>query len=259
MEGNRSVTFDRARDYYDRTRALSAGAMAALLAQAVDELRGCQRVLDAGAGTGRFTLPLNDAGIPIVALDLSEPMLTKIVEKGGGTAPLPLVVGDARALPFEPGSFDAAVAVHLLHLIADWEEAIDELVRVVSPGGRILVDPGGWGEGSLREIYQVFCDAAGLPLEPIGVATPEELDSAMTERGAAARVLEEVIDRRSFPYRTIVKMLEDGVFSFTWQSDESARRAGTAAVRSHLAGLDLSLDDILAHERPITWRTYTLP
>jgi SAM-dependent methyltransferase len=50
-----------------------------------------------------------------------------------------LVVGDANALPFASGSFDAAVAVTLLEFVADPPAAVAEMCRVVRSGGRVVI------------------------------------------------------------------------------------------------------------------------
>ena len=62
-----------------------------------------------------------------------EPMLAKLVEKAGGEAPFPLVVGDATALPFSDDRFGGAVVRHVLHLVPAWRQVVAELVRVVVP------------------------------------------------------------------------------------------------------------------------------
>jgi len=70
-----SVGFDRAAEYYDRTRGVPpdvAGAQTALLA---GELPGRGRVLEVGVGTGQIALPLAEAGVPMAGLDLSMPMV----------------------------------------------------------------------------------------------------------------------------------------------------------------------------------------
>ncbi|MDP9363688.1 MAG: class I SAM-dependent methyltransferase, partial [Chloroflexota bacterium] len=127
---------------HDRQRSLPAEAERAMIEGLRVRLAGRGRCLDAGVGTGAVALPLARAGIPLVGLDRSRAMLGALVAKGDGGPPFPLVRGDLVRLPFVDGAFGAAVAANVFHLIAAWREATAELVRVVGPGGLLLVNLG---------------------------------------------------------------------------------------------------------------------
>src|SRR2546427_10453726 len=102
--------------------------------------------------------------------DLSAGMLDRLVEKAGAGAPCPLALGDATALPFPEGAFGAAVASHVFHLVPGWREGVAELVRVVRPGGVVLVElTGGWAE-IFRDVRRRFAGAAGPQHIYLGVA-----------------------------------------------------------------------------------------
>src|SRR5439155_24677412 len=103
-----SVAFDRAADYYDRTRAVSPRAMAGVVGLLAAEYRERGRVLEVGVGTGRIALPLAEAGVAVAGVDLSRPMMDRLVQKAGGRSPVPLAVADATTLPFAGGTFGAA-------------------------------------------------------------------------------------------------------------------------------------------------------
>ena len=130
-----SVAFDPVKSDYDRTRALPPRAQASVVKLLGRELRGRGTALEIGVGTGRIALPLASAGQPLVGVDLSLPMLERLRENAGGRAPFPVTIADATRLPFGPGTFGGAYAVHVLHLIPAWRTALAELVRVVRPGG----------------------------------------------------------------------------------------------------------------------------
>src|SRR2546421_6181685 len=147
-----SIAFDQAADYYDRTRRLDPDVHAAVIDLLAGELRGRGRCLEVGVGTGRIALDLHRSGVAMAGVDLSRPMLDRLVEKGGGMAPFPLAVADATALPAPSRAFGAGLACHVLHLIPQWRAAADELVRVVAPRGVLLVDIGGDAPGARREI-----------------------------------------------------------------------------------------------------------
>jgi SAM-dependent methyltransferase len=96
------------------------------------------RVLELGAGNG-----LNFAHYPttvteIVAVE-PEPYLRERAEKAAGVTAVPVRVVDGLAggLPYEPASFDAAVVSLVLCSVPDPEEALDELFRIVRPGGEL--------------------------------------------------------------------------------------------------------------------------
>jgi trans-aconitate methyltransferase len=92
------------------------------------------RVLDVGAGTGagsRAVLAAGAAGV--VAVDASFGMLA--YDAAGRP---PAVVGDALALPFASGSFDAAVAAFSLNHLTTPAAGLREMARVTRPGGVLL-------------------------------------------------------------------------------------------------------------------------
>ncbi|OFW58654.1 MAG: methyltransferase type 11 [Actinobacteria bacterium RBG_16_64_13] len=95
-------------------------------------------ILDAGCGTGVFTLDCLAAGARVTGLDISEPMLALATEKTAGY-PFDAVQGDMLALPFADRTFDKAVSVTAIEFIADARKAVDELFRVTKPGGLVVV------------------------------------------------------------------------------------------------------------------------
>ena len=100
------------------------------------QLKLGQRVLDVGAGTGVSTLELGRSGAFAVGLDLSTGML----RAGRRVRPeVPLLAGDALALPFADGTFDAVTISFALRNVVDVDGALTELARVVRPGGRLVV------------------------------------------------------------------------------------------------------------------------
>lgn len=105
-------------------------------------------VLDMGCGGGRHAFAALRRGADVVAFDADDAelknvngIMTAMVEAGEVPAGAKgtQVQGDALALPFEDGSFDRIIAAEVLEHIPDDVTAIDELVRVLAPGGRIAV------------------------------------------------------------------------------------------------------------------------
>jgi phosphatidylethanolamine/phosphatidyl-N-methylethanolamine N-methyltransferase len=98
------------------------------------------RVLDVGIGTG-LELPLFSPGQRVVGIDLAEPMLRRAQMKAGrGIGPVDgLCVMDAARLAFPDASFDAAVAPYVLSVVPDPAAMLNEIARVVKPGGDVVL------------------------------------------------------------------------------------------------------------------------
>lgn len=103
--------------------------------RAVDAQPG-ERVLDLAAGTGTSSEPFAAAGAQVVPCDFSFGMLSV----GKARRPdLPFTAGDATRLPFADASFDAVTISFGLRNVVDTVGALREMLRVVRPGGRIVV------------------------------------------------------------------------------------------------------------------------
>jgi ubiquinone/menaquinone biosynthesis C-methylase UbiE len=102
-----------------------------------------QRLLEVGPGTGYYALEVASWIAPghLDVFDLQQEMLdhTLLRAEQRGVANIFALQGDARSLPFEGDTFDAAYLVTVLGEIPDQEAALRELARVVKPGGRVVV------------------------------------------------------------------------------------------------------------------------
>ena len=98
-----------------------------------------ERLIEVGAGFGR--LANEYSGYREVALlDSSEVHVEAAREALGGDARFQVVLGDALALPYPDGYFDAAVCVRMLHHFADPAPVLAELGRVTRPGGVVVLE-----------------------------------------------------------------------------------------------------------------------
>jgi len=97
-----------------------------------------EEILDAGSGTGVFTLDILERGARVTGLDISLPMLKYSVRKCRNY-PLFPVAGDMIALPFKDNYFDKVISVTALEFIPDAGRAIQEMFRVVKPGGVVVL------------------------------------------------------------------------------------------------------------------------
>ncbi len=119
------------------TMVMKPGRLAA--AEAVNRLGG--RVLDVGVGTG-LELPMFSNNVKITGVDLSDPML-QIARKRVADLKLTNVedlrVMDAMNLEYADDSFDGAVAPYVITTVPDPMRTMDEMARVVRPGGEIII------------------------------------------------------------------------------------------------------------------------
>ncbi len=258
MDRAESLVFDRAVDYYDKTRSLSSASMDKLVPLIRREV-GDGPCLEIGVGTGRIALPLQAAGTAMVGLDLSQPMLRRLVHNAGARLPFPLVSADAGSLPFADDAFAAALAVHVLHLIPEWHQALGELVRVVRPAGALVIDIGRQTQGPFRALLAEFAAAAKIPETHRGINDTDQLDAAMAEVGSELTRTEIIVERRSATYDKTIDALEAGTYSITWAADELTRREAGAHVRRWAESRYGPLTERYDYNLEIALRTYHLP
>lgn len=145
MTDYRAIYAEHADRYHALVSAEDARGELPQALAALARLEGAD-ALDVGAGTGRITRLLCEAGARVTALEASPAMLAVARRELGHRATL--VEGDARALPFPDGSFDVVVAGWVFGHFRHWNEpgwrddvgrAIDEMRRVARPRGVIVV------------------------------------------------------------------------------------------------------------------------
>jgi demethylmenaquinone methyltransferase/2-methoxy-6-polyprenyl-1,4-benzoquinol methylase len=96
------------------------------------------RALDLATGTGDIAYLLHDAGARVVGLDVTHRMIQLARSKRTGGAGPCFLVGDMMALPFPPASFDLVTTGYGLRNVPDLAGALDEVARVLRPGGQLL-------------------------------------------------------------------------------------------------------------------------
>ena len=102
------------------------------------------RVADIGTGTGILALELAELGLNVIGIDQSEAMLETARQKWNAvaadqTGSIEFRAGDAVELPLESASVDAVFAHMVLHSLEEPERAIQEMARVVRPGGLVVL------------------------------------------------------------------------------------------------------------------------
>lgn len=264
-----SVNFDRAAGYYDATRALPADSMDELTTLLAAELIGRQPCLEIGVGTGRIARPLRERGIRLAGTDISAAMLRRLAVNSGGSAPFPLLRADATRLPLAAGSFGAVLAVHVLHLIPDWRVAVDEVLRVLRPGGVLVTGLQGQGRGQRpdsdatraapwAQALQESLRRRGIVRVPVGTRDPAAV-AAYLEGRASARRLPAVPVRRTRTLAQAVERIERQTNSWTWRYPAEDVRAVAADLRAWAARENVPLDTEHAVQTDLRWWVFELP
>jgi phosphatidylethanolamine/phosphatidyl-N-methylethanolamine N-methyltransferase len=138
-QGDVSDAYARWAPVYDAVFALVMRPGRKAVAAAVNGIGG--RILDVGVGTG-LELPMFARTLRITGIDLSEPMLEiarRRVKARGLENVEALLVMDAMQLAFADASFEAAVGPYVLTVVPEPERTLDEMARVVKPGGHIVL------------------------------------------------------------------------------------------------------------------------
>ncbi|HEX8780783.1 MAG TPA: class I SAM-dependent methyltransferase [Nocardioides sp.] len=149
-----------------------------------------ERVLDMGCGAGRHAFEMYKRGADVIAFDQDPAELATVSEwftamEEGGEVPAgaeaAIVEGDALALPFADGEFDRIVAAEVLEHVPADIQAIEELVRVLRPGGTMAVSVPRW----LPEVinWKLSDDYHNVPGGHIRIYTDKELVDKVTKAG----------------------------------------------------------------------------
>lgn len=147
-----------------------------------------EKILDAGAGTGNFSIKLAQVGAEVTGIDICEDMLCKAKENAAKAGQEILFLKrDIYSTDFSDNSFDAVFSMAAFEFIKDDRRAFEEIYRVVKPGGKILIGTiaksGAWGK-----LYQelakngdsVFVHADFKDLQDLLRIHPDEVETSGT-------------------------------------------------------------------------------
>jgi ubiquinone/menaquinone biosynthesis C-methylase UbiE len=137
-------------------KAAIYGARAHVTLSWVDELRlpSTATVIDVGCGTGLLTVALAQRGFHVHAFDRVDRMLSLAMERAqtaGVGQNLEVGICDARELPCGDGTVDIAIALGLLPWVESPDGLLDELTRVLAPGGHMIIS----ADNSLRLVHLI--------------------------------------------------------------------------------------------------------
>lgn len=178
--------------------------------------------LEVGAGTGFFALNLRQAGVldGIHVTDISAGMVETAARNAARLGfDIDGSVADAEALPYDDDSFDLVVGHAVIHHIPDVERAFREMLRVLKPGGRVVIcgEPTRYGDLIARRLSRATWWAATRAIQLPGVRGQWARPQPELDESSRAAALEAVVDLHTFDPDTLAR---------------TVRRAGAVGVRT---------------------------
>jgi len=197
-------------DRYDLiTAVLSYGQdqrWKAKLVSLADVRRG-ERALDLAAGTGDIAFAVAARGAKTIGLDITHRMLQLAHLRQGE---VDLITGDMTSLPFRSSSFDLVTTGYGLRNVPDLNTAIDEIARVLKPGGRLLsLDFNRPENAIVRSAYLAYLTVVGSTLGWILHRDPDTYRyiPASIRRYPGARGVADRLAARGFDHVTVIPLL----------------------------------------------------
>jgi SAM-dependent methyltransferase len=186
------------------------------------------RVIDLGCGTGRWLAAQLAAfappGLRIFGIDPSEAMLGEARAKGLGG----LVLGRAEGLPLRDGTVDLVSASFCFHHFEDKEQALDEIARVLAPGGQLRLTNIEPGEPGCWWVHDFFPETVAI--DAARFWPPARLGDALEARGLDVEVALDA-GRGEIPIGDALAEAERRVVSELALLDDRAYERGLADLR----------------------------
>ncbi len=219
-------SFDAVAPSFDRHRALPEGAAKAICAAVLAALAPHPRLLDLGAGSGRIGWPLVIAAADYIGVDLSYGMLRTFKDRAATAA---LVQADGCELPFRQGTFDAVLLVQIFGGLKRWRALIDETLRVLKPGGalllgRILTPDDGIDAAMKRQLAAILSEQAAPPDQQ---NTREQAERQLEAIASAATEIEATHWPATRRPRDFIERHAGGAQFSKWPPDIRARALRT--------------------------------
>jgi len=184
--------------------------------------------LDAGTGSGRYAVSMALHGATVVGCDISESGLVTARERAEGIPNLSFKFGSVLDLPFPEASFDFVCCAGVLHHTPSIARGLDELTRVLRPGGKLFLLL--YGAGGLRwkliAALRPICDELGIGA----------IDQAIAGAGLPANNRKHFLDDLFVPIQTLVRwsdlsvwLSQRGYIADRWTGGRFDHEASTAA------------------------------
>lgn len=149
------------------------------------KLKPGMRVLDSGCGTGNFSIKLLKLGCRVTGIDISEGMLEKARKKAlklKQDGSLEFKYMDVCSMDYPDNYFDAAISIAQFEFLEDRVKAVEELLRVIKPGGQLITGTinrdSAWGRLYMSEEFQrnsIFKYAKLMTIEELSAIRRQNL------------------------------------------------------------------------------------
>ena len=208
---NRAL-FSTIADRYDLiTALLSYGQDARWKAKLVTmaDVRPGERALDLASGTGDIAFAAASRGARVTGVDLTHRML-QLAQQRKGVSRIDFITGDMCDLPLRSASFDLVTTGYGLRNVPDLDRAIDEIARVLKPGGRLLsLDFNRPDNAVVRGAYLSYLTVVGSTLGWILHRDPDTYRyiPASIRRYPGARGVADCLTARGFDQVTVIPLL----------------------------------------------------
>lgn len=258
-----SIVFDRAASFYDQTRGLPEEIehWLAQTARAQAGLHAGSTVLEIGVGTGRIALPVARMQVyRYVGVDLSRDMMNVLRAKAG-ILPIMLAQADVAQLPFADHTFDAIVAVHVFHLVNDWEQALAEVERLLHDDGVLLHGFTQYAaDAPIQELRSIMLRYAAMLQDQLraGFLERADIEAHLEQRFGARQVYTSPAWSTIQTPLEVIDQFEARIWSATWSlSDRVLSQTveeGSRWARDRWGDLDIPL----VNEQRFVWQRYAL-
>src|SRR4029453_9847065 len=186
----------------------------------------------------------------------SAPMLAKLLEKRG-VLPVDLVRSDATRLPFAERRFDAAVGVHVFHLITDWRAALAALAGLLRPDGLLLHGGDDHSRGAAWRRWRDRVEDCGS-VPNVGVPR-DKIESFPEEEGWQPAGVHRIQFGRRLRPRTMLELVSGRSWSMTWRMDDADLARAVEALRADLVEVYGDLDREVEIDTGFWVRSYRPP
>jgi SAM-dependent methyltransferase len=265
LNGGELKSFDRVADVYDATRGMPAEVskrVADAMASIVRGTNDAPRVVEVGIGTGRMAVPLAARGVRVTGVDISPAMLRILL---GKRSDIDVILAEAARPPLRAAAFDAALFVHILHLVPDASSTVRATMPLIRPGGVILQGQDA-RVGGVRAQAEELIDSAIADVTGLSADVKDRLGEgrALCERAVrdAGGVFEVRVPAQWTSHETGRRMLEALArknYSASWQIPDAALPVVLERVTPQIDELCGGLDRKVEFERSFSLFVGRLP
>jgi ubiquinone/menaquinone biosynthesis C-methylase UbiE len=223
MENHR-ISFDRIAGIYDETRGHPPEVSSHIAEVVRAKLPQNAFILEVGVGTGRIVRPLLKSETKVFGIDISSRMMARFREMVVPIDSQPyLSQADALNLPLRTHAFQAVLSIHIFHLIKDWQQALDEMIRVLRPDGYLCIgydwrdpnSPHSQINEQWRQIVSRYVENAHHP----GLRNSRYLLQTLNNRGMNMEEIEAASWEYIFIPARYIQQIADGTYSYSWKLD----------------------------------------